>query len=181
MELPTSLDQPLQGQIVRVCLDLFLPVGYLPEREREPLVTYKNQRHFNTFAGSFHEMYNCTKHHPGSAVARVTKDRAARPRLPSTVENQLGRRRRRQLQTIAQWNVRTLLDLEAADPPERHTALVAMEFAKYNIDIVAICESSQSLVVSTIWNTLSSGVTNPKEKEGRPEWALLSKRISSQS
>ena len=28
---------------------------------------------------------------------------------------------------------------------------------------------------------LSSGVANPKEKEGRPEWALLSKRISSQS
>ena len=27
-----------------------------------------------------------------------------------------------------------------------------------------------------IWNTLSSGVENPKEKEGRPEWALLSKK-----
>ena len=39
-------------------------------------------------------------------------------------------------------------------------------------------EGSQSLVVSTTWNTLSSGVANPKEKEGRPEWALLSKRIS---
>ena len=32
-------------------------------------------------------------------------------------------------------------------------------------------QGSQSLVVSTIWNTLSSGVANPKEKEGRPEWA----------
>ena len=126
-------------------------------------------------------MYNCTKHDTGSAVARITKDRAARPHLPSRVENQLGRRRqRRQLLTIGQWNVRTLLDREGADRPERRTALVAMELAKYNIDI-AVKQGSQSLVVSTTWNTLSSGVANPKEKEGRPEWVLLSKRISSQS
>ena len=84
-------------------------------------------------------MYNCTKLHTGSAVARVTKDRAARSHLPSTVTNQLGRRR--QLLTIAPWNVRTLLDREAADLPERRTALVAMELAKYNIDIVALCET----------------------------------------
>ena len=83
-------------------------------------------------------MYNCTKHDTGSAVARVTKDRAARPHLPSTVENQLGRRRR-QLLTIGQWNVRTLLD--RASRPERRTALVAMELAKYNIDIAALCET----------------------------------------
>ena len=59
-------------------------------------------------------MYNCTKLHTGSAVPRVTKDRAARPHLPSTVENQLERRsrrrrrrkRRRQLLTTGQWNVR---------------------------------------------------------------------------
>jgi len=37
-------------------------------------------------------------------------------------------------------------------------------------------QGSQSLVVSTTWNTLSSGVANPKEKEWRPEWALLSKK-----
>ena len=128
-------------------------------------------------------MYNCTKYHTVSAVARVTKDRAARPHLPSTVENQLGRRRRRQLLTISQWNVRTLLDREGADRPERRTALVAMELAKYNIDIAPphMKQGSQSLVVSTTWNTLSSGVANPKKKEGRPEWALLSKRISTQS
>ena len=42
-------------------------------------------------------------------------------------------------------------------------------------------QGSQSLVVSTTWNTLSSGVANRKEKEGRQEWALLSRRISSQS
>ena len=50
MELPTSLDQPLQGQIVCACLDMFLPVWDLylfPERVS--LVTCKSQRHFNTF------------------------------------------------------------------------------------------------------------------------------------
>ena len=88
-------------------------------------------------------MNNCTKLHTGSAVARVTKDRAGRPDLPSTVENQLGRRRRqrRQLLTIGQWNVRTLLDREGANRPERRTTLVAMELAKYNIDIAALCET----------------------------------------
>ena len=87
-------------------------------------------------------MYNCTKHGTGSAVARVTKDRAARPHLPSTVKNQLGKRRqRRQLLTIGQWNVGTLLDREGANRPERRTALVAMELAKYNIDIAALCET----------------------------------------
>ena len=89
-------------------------------------------------------MYNCMKLHTGSAVARVTKDRAARPHLPSTVKNQLGRRRqrqRRQLLTIGQCNVRTLLDREGANRPERRTALVAMELAKYNIDIAALYET----------------------------------------
>ena len=87
-------------------------------------------------------MYNCTILHTGSAVARVTKDRAARPHLPSTEENQLGRsRQRRQLLTIGQWEVRTLLDREGANRPERRTALVAMELAKYNIDIAALCET----------------------------------------
>ena len=120
-------------------------------------------------------MHNYTKHHTGSAVALVTKDRAARPHLPSTVENQLGRRRqRRQLLTIGQWNVRTLLDREGADRPERRTALVAMELAKYNINIAAVCEIrfSESGSLNDL-NTLFSGVANPKEKEGRPEWALL--------
>ena len=71
----------------------------------------------------------------------------------------------------------TLPDREAADRPESRTALVAMELAKYNIDIAALCETSFSLT----WNTLSLGVAHPKGKGGRPEWALLSKMISSQS
>jgi len=78
------------------------------------------------------------KHHTGSAVASVTKDLAAQPHLPSTVKNQLGTRRK--LLTISPWNVRTHLDREAADRPERRTALIAKELAKYNIDIAALCE-----------------------------------------
>ena len=43
--------------------------------------------------------------------------------------------------TIAQWNVRTLLDRETTNIPERRTALVAMELAKYIIDIVVLSET----------------------------------------
>ena len=128
-------------------------------------------------------MYNCTKFHTGSAVARVTKHRAARPHLPSTVENQLGRRRqRRPLLIIGQWNVRTLLDREGANRSKRRTALVAMELAKYNIDIAALCEtmfsesgSLNDLEYSFFW----SGKPEGERREAGV--ALLSKRISSQS
>ena len=49
---------------------------------------------------------------------------------------------------IAQWNVRTLPDREAADRPERDTPLVAMELAKYNIYIAVLNETlSMRLVV----------------------------------
>ena len=112
-------------------------------------------------------MYNCTKLHTGSAVARVTKDRAARPHLPSTVENQLGRRRqRRQLLTIEQWNARTLLDRDGANRPERRTALVAMELAKYNIDIAALCETRFSTTYEVILFLLE-WQTRRRKKGGR--------------
>ncbi|KAK2160711.1 hypothetical protein NP493_1627g01054 [Ridgeia piscesae] len=34
-----------------------------------------------------------------------------------------------------------LFDREEADRPERRTAIIAIELAKYNIDIVALCET----------------------------------------
>ena len=43
--------------------------------------------------------------------------------------------------TIAQWNVRTLLDRETIHRAERRTSLVAMELAKYNIDMAVISET----------------------------------------
>ena len=44
--------------------------------------------------------------------------------------------------SIASWNVRTLLDLAGTpDRPHRRTALVALELARYNIDLEALSET----------------------------------------
>ena len=43
--------------------------------------------------------------------------------------------------TLASWNVRTLLDNIRADRPERRTALVARELARYKVDIAALSET----------------------------------------
>lgn len=43
--------------------------------------------------------------------------------------------------TIGTWNVRTLQDNPSADRPERRTALVARELARFNINIAALCET----------------------------------------
>ncbi len=43
--------------------------------------------------------------------------------------------------TFASWNVRTLLDNTRADRPERRTALVARELARYKVDIAALSET----------------------------------------
>lgn len=51
-----------------------------------------------------------------------------------------GRKQERKL-TIGSWNVRTLLDRDDADRPQRRTALVAKELARYNIDIAALSET----------------------------------------
>ena len=43
--------------------------------------------------------------------------------------------------TIGAWNVRTLMDRDHAERPQRRTALVARELARYNIDIAALSET----------------------------------------
>lgn len=43
--------------------------------------------------------------------------------------------------TIGTWNVHTLQHNPSADQPERRTALVARELARFNIDIAALCET----------------------------------------
>ena len=83
-------------------------------------------------------MYNNSDTHTGSAVARDTKDRSVRLHLPSTVKSELEKHHE---MTIAQWNVRTLLDRETTNRPERCTAPVAMELARYNIDIALLSET----------------------------------------
>ena len=55
------------------------------------------------------------------------------------MKSQLGRKHHKI--TIAQWNVRTLLARETINRPERCTALVAMELAKYNLDIAVLGET----------------------------------------
>ena len=43
---------------------------------------------------------------------------------------------------FASWNGRTLLDLaETPDRPHRRTLLVALELARYNVDIAALSET----------------------------------------
>ena len=43
--------------------------------------------------------------------------------------------------TLASWNVRTLLDNSKAERPERRTALVARELARYKVDLAALSET----------------------------------------
>ena len=42
---------------------------------------------------------------------------------------------------LASWNIRTLLDREGTDRPQRRTALIAGELSRYNIDIAALSET----------------------------------------
>ena len=58
-------------------------------------------------------MYNNTDTHTRSAVVRVTKDRSVRLSIPSAVKSQLGIKLHQM--SIAQWNVRKLLDREGTD------------------------------------------------------------------
>ena len=45
---------------------------------------------------------------------------------------------------LACWNVRTLLDLENTNRPQRRTALVSHELARYKLDIAALSETRRS-------------------------------------
>lgn len=42
---------------------------------------------------------------------------------------------------LGSWNVRTLLDRDTTDRPQRRTALIASELARYKIDIAALSET----------------------------------------
>ncbi|XP_076047086.1 uncharacterized protein LOC143028608 [Oratosquilla oratoria] len=51
------------------------------------------------------------------------------------------KKKKLKVSTFASWNVRTLLNNTKADRPERRTALVARELARYNVDIAALSET----------------------------------------
>ena len=42
------------------------------------------------------------------------------------------------------WNVRTLLDNPNSDHPERRTAIISRELARYDIDIAALSETRRA-------------------------------------
>ena len=78
----------------------------------------------------------------GSNVARVNKVRAGSLPLRRPVKSILGRSGHiRKPLSLAEWNVRTLLDTEGSRRPERQTALVAKELNRYDIDIAVLCET----------------------------------------
>ena len=100
MELPTSLDQPLQGQIVCASLDIFLPVWDLYLLiEGEPLVTCRNQRHFNRFCWQLprnvqlHKIPYRIGRRPGyqgprcSTSSSVDSGKSARKKKKTTTDN----------------------------------------------------------------------------------------------
>ena len=73
------------------------------------------------------------------------------------------------------WNVRTLLDNAQANRPERRTALVGRELARYKVDIAALSEarlprrdSSRRLEQAL----RSSGVGEPKTTAAKLALAL---------
>ena len=50
---------------------------------------------------------------------------------------------------VGAWNVRTLLDRDNTARPERRTALIAKELARYRIDIAAL---SERIIIQSIWD-----------------------------
>ena len=68
--------------------------------------------------------------------------RGREPVEPMVRELNRTKRTRRQAMVIGSWNVRTLLDTKnLSDRPERRTALVASELARYNVDVAALSET----------------------------------------
>ena len=50
-------------------------------------------------------------------------------------------KRRNESFTCATWNIRTLIDSEVTDRPERRSAIIAHELERLNIDQVALSET----------------------------------------
>uniref|UniRef100_A0A0B7BSR0 Reverse transcriptase domain-containing protein n=3 Tax=Arion vulgaris TaxID=1028688 RepID=A0A0B7BSR0_9EUPU len=81
--------------------------------------------------------------------------------------------------TIGAWNVRTLLDNNKAERPERRTALVARELARYDIDIAALSETrlpdeGQLSEVGGGYTFFWSGRANTERRESGVGFAVKS-------
>ncbi len=95
------------------------------------------------------------------------------PQVPRTSTIRSSERtgcKKRKLLTLATWNVRTLLDNENSNRPERRTALVAKELERYNIDIAALSETrlaeqGKPVEAGTGYTFLWSGVPKNTRRE----------------
>ncbi|BHF76405.1 hypothetical protein SprV_0501950500 [Sparganum proliferum] len=63
------------------------------------------------------------------------------PHCPRTFTSRIGLTGRVSSLTLAAWSVRSLLDNPRSNRPERRTALVARELARYKVDIAALSET----------------------------------------
>ena len=62
-------------------------------------------------------------------------------RLGSSHKHRTKKKTRKVVLNVATWNIRTLTDNTKADRPERRTALIARELARYRVDIAALSET----------------------------------------
>ena len=68
---------------------------------------------------------------------------------------------------VGAWNVRTLLDTDNTARPERRTALIAKELARYRIDIAALSETrlaDEGIPKEDGVATPSFGVVNQRQR-----------------
>ena len=97
------------------------------------------------FSSSYSCGYLCIQlHETPYRIGRRPGYQGPRCSTSSSVDSEKSASKKKTKKTTTDnWTmkVRTLLDREGADRPERRTALVTMELAKYNIDIAALCET----------------------------------------
>lgn len=81
--------------------------------------------------------------------------------------------------TFGSWNVRTLLDKVNVDRPERHTALVAKDLSRYNVDIAALSEIRFADVGTPSIGVEEAKMSAVNQVLGSPSKTSLSKKLSS--
>ena len=83
---------------------------------------------------------------------------------------------------LGAWNVRTLLDRDTANRPERRTALVAAELKRYNIDIAALSETrlaeeGQLTEVGAAYTFFWIGKSTDERREAGVGFAIKTKLV----
>ena len=78
---------------------------------------------------------------PNTLAASKSGRVTALGRLTPSCGRNTKRKLKLQSLRLISWNVRTLTDRDNSSRPERRTALVAMELARYNIDVAALSET----------------------------------------